>query len=257
MKKIIVTISLIVFAIISASALLFCWQLWGQITMKLPIDAIRFSNFGSFVGGIFGALSFILLIFIYMKSHEQSVDNSFFNLLQVHDSVVRELRSNKNEIDRLNKESKNLFESNLCESLQSDLRDECLSYRSMPDANDYFEILYRILHIRYKYKNEDPWKFFIDYNWRIGHYLKSFISIIEFIEKSKADNDKKLFYSRILKSRLTSDELRLIFYFIIYNKDENDKYRIAKMFKSFRLFKDFSDTLIKEGDMAIFKSYFE
>jgi hypothetical protein len=239
------------------SAILFCWQLWGQINIELPIDAIRFSNFGSFVGGTFGALSFILLILIYRKSHEQSVDNSFFNLLQVQDSVVRELKSNKNQIDRLNKESIDLFEPNLCETVQSHLRNECLSYRNMPDANDYFEILYRILHIRYKYKNEDPWRFFKDYNWRIGHYLKSFVSIIEFIEKSKVDNDKKFFYTRILKSRLTIDELRLIFYFIIFNTDDNEKNRIAKMFKSLRIFVDFSETLIKDGDMEIFRRYFD
>ena len=151
MKKVLfkhaVLISFIFFGI---SVLLFSWQFW-HINLKLPIDADRFSKFGSFVGGTFGIFSFILLILTLRNSQKQFTDNTFFNLLQVHDSIVRELKSREIEIRELFEESKKLFENHLCESLSTpELRSECKHYESMGVASEYFNMLYRILHLTFR-----------------------------------------------------------------------------------------------------------
>ena len=235
------------------SIIMFCWTLWGQLSTDLAIDSNRFSDFGSFVGGIFGTLSFILLIFIFRETREQSFDNSFFNHLNLHDSVVRELKGKEGEIKRLNQESRNLFNNYFCDTIQdAALKSECKTYEAFPDANDYFEILYRTLHIKYKYKDELPEQFFVDNNWRIGHFLTSFVSVTELISEGKLDSNKRRFYSRAIKSRSTSDELRSVFYFVTFNGNENEKIRLSRLLKSLNFFDDLRDPLIKEGDMQTY-----
>jgi len=254
---------LIPIIVLLISFFLFSWQLLGQINLKLPIDAIRYANFGSFVGGIFGTLSIIFIIFTYRNSQEQSGNNSFFNLLQIHESIVRELRSRDNEITKLFEESKQLFEPDLCENAK-ELQSECNSYKKMEKANDYFEMLYRILHIRYKYnKDEDAAaSFFHQYNWRIGHFLNSFISIMEFIDKGKFDKSQKDFFIRIFTTRSTWDEKRLVFYFVIsfktdltkdWEQDKETRYRYAKMLDTLNICWNAPSIPLIKGDVDLNK----
>ncbi|MEK7497815.1 MAG: putative phage abortive infection protein [Patescibacteria group bacterium] len=247
------TIILIASGAFIFSIIMFCWTIWGQLSTDLAIDSNKFSDFGSFIGGIFGTLSFILLIFTFRESREQSFDNSFFNHLNLHDSVVRELKSKEGEIKRLNQECGSLFKDNFCDTISDEtLKSQCKDYQLMPEANDYFEILYRTLHVKYNYKNDSPGQFFIDNNWRIGHFLTSFISVIEFITNSSLDNDKRSFYSRVVKARATSDELRLVFYFVTFNKNDKERIRLITLCKTLDFFGDLRDPLIKSGDMKVY-----
>ena len=153
----VITIASVLFAF---SIIMFCWTLWGQLfSLDLPIDSNRFSNFGSFVGGIFGTLSFVLLFFTLKEARNQSFENSFSNYLQLHDSLVQQLNSNEKVISTLNDEYKELFEDNPCERITDPkLKAECNHY-AKETHDGYFEALYAMLHVRYKYKNDNPWSF--------------------------------------------------------------------------------------------------
>lgn len=228
------------------SLILFCWQLWGTFHINLPIDSNRFSDFGGFVAGIFGFINFILLIYVYKENKDQSFNTSFFNALQVHDSIVTQLHSNKESIIALNTDYKKGFGDSLCKNLSDgDLQNECNSYQNMDEATDYFEALYRILHVRYKYMNEETEKFFKDYNWRIGHYLRSFIALLELIQESNSNAANRMFNARIFRSRCSIDELRIVFYFII-SRNEATGIRLAKLFDTLGFYSAIEDPFIKD-----------
>jgi hypothetical protein len=247
----VITIASIAFAI---SILMFCWTLWGQLfRFELPIDSNRFSDFGTFIGGIFGTLSFILLYFTLRETKNQSAENSFFNYLQLHDSLAHQLNSNEKVVSTLNGEYKELFDGDLCNRVDPSLKKECSDF-AKKSHDGFFEALYAMLHVRYKYKGENPWLFFAANNWRMGHFIDSFVSVIELINENDLDKSKKNLYTRVFKSRSTSDELRLLFYFVAFNDDESKKVRLARLFKSVNFFDVMRDGLIKDGDMQVFKS---
>lgn len=242
----IIFISVTLFVI---SCILFLWQLWGNLSANKPIDSGIFSDFGSFISGIFGFINFILLLYVFKESKEQSYDTFFFNHLQIHDSVTRDLKSKIGDILILNNDAKELFNNSLCENLTAnDLKNQCISYRNMPDSTDYFETLYRILHIRYKYRNDTLKMFFDAYSWRIGHFLRSFISVVELIDEAIVDSKKKNSYIRVLQSRSSSDEVRLLFYYIISTGNK----QIALLFNSFDFFSIITDPLIKPDDRTLY-----
>jgi Putative phage abortive infection protein len=68
------------------------------------------------------------------------------------------------------------------------------------------------------------------------------------------DKEKKLMYSDILRARSTSDEIRLIFYFVTFNADDKVKLRLVKRFKYLKFFDVLRDGLIKEDDIDIFRN---
>ena len=246
--KIVITISVVFFLL---SCILFSWQLMGGLTPKRAIYSGRFADFGDFIAGIFGAINFILLLYAFQETKKQSYDTFFFNSLQIHDSIVKDLKSNKGDLSTLNNEGKAHFDNYLCENLGDDgLKTECINYRNMPASSDYFETLYQILHIRYKYKNEPLQHFFNDYNWRIGHYLRSLLSLVELIDETITDNAKKRAYIRVLQSRSSNDEIRLLFYFILSSGNS----KIAGLFRSCNFFGVVANTFILSGDQGLFNN---
>src|SRR5438477_70346 len=179
MKPKLITAALLIIGFLIISALLF-WKGQGGLIFSSSIDAQRFNQFGSFVAGVLSAFTLILLVYTLYETRIQTFDNSFYNHLYIHDSLTLALRNREKDVEKINIENlKELFKDDFCNSLQDEtLKNECKIYEQMTGANDYFELLYRILHVRYKYKNELE-QFFIDYYWRIGHFLRSFISIVE------------------------------------------------------------------------------
>jgi hypothetical protein len=155
------------------TVVMYCWPHLGQvIDLDSTIDINRFSSFGSFIGGLFGTLSFILLIFTLRESKNQSFENSLINFIQLHDSLVQQLNSNEKIMSALEVDYKKLFEANLCDKLADQvLKEECNKYKSFTH-DTYFECLYRILHVRYKYMSQQPSQFFTDYNSKVGHFIE-------------------------------------------------------------------------------------
>jgi hypothetical protein len=111
----IIIISVTLFVIF---CLLFLWQLWGNLSTDKPIDSGKFSDFGSFIAGIFGFVNFILLLYVFKESKEQSYDTFFFNHLQIHDSLSR-LSTNVDLPDCLGPKSRIAFPLNSRFSISS------------------------------------------------------------------------------------------------------------------------------------------
>ncbi|MBS1918348.1 MAG: hypothetical protein JST87_18935 [Bacteroidetes bacterium] len=245
-----------IFIVLTLLLILISILLFGKgqpFNLSLPINAERFNQFGGFMAGLLSGASLILLIFTYNETKIQTFENSFYNHLQINDSITLALRNNSKEIEKLNNvDYKNLFLNNFCSTIQMQQdQDECYSYEKMNAANDYFEITYRILHVRHKYKNELE-QFYKDYNWQIGHYIRSFISIVKLISESKfAANGHQ--YIRILKARSSNDELRLLFYYILGVQNQDKKCSLAKLFSKYDLFDDLTE-LIKDGDMDSYRN---
>lgn len=241
------TIIIIALVLVVISVVLFGWSLWGQLNSSKPIDADRFADFGSFIGGIFGSISFILLVITLKETKDQSFDTTFFNHLQLHDSVVRELKGDRQQIATLNEEYQDLFKGGFCDTLSDELREECRHYSTLPQ-DGFFEVLYAILHVHYKYGGQNLGRFFQKYQWRVGHFLDSFVSVVEMISESQLNERRRHFYGRILRSRSTSDELRLAFYFITSYPDPTERDRLVKLFRSVNVFGRLRDVLIKPED---------
>ena len=244
--KTIISIALILFAL---TAIMFCYQITNIFDSNSPIDSNRFSHFGSFISGFFGFINFILLVFSLRESKLQTFESAFFSQLQIHDGIAKDLKSNHLILSSINDSDYfKLFKDYMCENIRDEeLRKECVSYRELPSANDTFEALYRKLHIRYKYKNDSLGDIFKDEKWRIGHFLRSFISLVEFIQTNNvADIKRKKMYANILQSRSSSDEIRIIFYYLISSPNEN--MRTLELFKSLDFFKGHLDSLVFPSD---------
>jgi Putative phage abortive infection protein len=249
------TLLIISSAFFTVTVVLFCWKLGKRFDTNFPIDSSRFSEFGGFIGGIFGFINFILLIYVFKDSRDQSFNTFFFNALQVHDSVVAQLQTNRDSILALNVDYKKSFGDSLCKNLtDGDLRNECNSYQTMDDGTDYFETLYAILHVRYKYKNESLEMFFKDYHWRIGHYLRSFVALLELIDESKFADTNRMFSARMFQARCSSDEIRLVTYYIM-SRNEPERIKLAKLFFKLGFYSAIEDPFIKDfNDRKYFES---
>jgi hypothetical protein len=232
-------ISIILFGI---SFILFIWKIPGLFNFKNSIDSTRFSNFGSFIAGIFGFVNFLLLIYLFKENKEQSVDNTFFNLLKTYDSTINDLRNNSNAVVELNVECSNLL-NNACDRLTGDLQNECHSYQGKSRSSDFYDILYRLLHVRYKYLDENISVFFDSHGWRVNHFLGSFTSLIDYIETNGVNESRKKFYAGVIQSRLAVDELRLVFYYIISQEP-----RLALPFNSLGFYPKVKRFLVKDSE---------
>lgn len=252
----------------------------------VSVDANLLSDFGSFISGILSVFVLYMLVQTYDESTKQSFDNTFFNLLGIHESMIQGLRSRESVVTKLNESSKSMFEANLCDTLDESLKGECNLYKNKvkeEPAHDFFEILYRILHIQHKYKTKGDFegveKYFKDYKWYVGHFFRSYISLVELIDNNRhLTEEKKAFYSDILKSISSSDETRLVFYYILGQNftakkehkqagyPENNKIStkkkwklIAKMFYERGMFSEEEHALIwnKENEKSDWKKFIE
>ena len=127
------------------------------------------------------------------------------------------------------------------------------------DATNFFELLYRILHLEYKCQsNSRDFSrvnyFFSKWTWRIGNYLASYIYLIKFIhEKCYSENDRSK-YIAILLTSSTNDELRLMFYYVVSrNSAEKDELiNLCREFNFFDALKNPSLPLIYQEDWEEF-----
>lgn len=199
------------------SAILFSWEMRRTMTFSYPIDADRFADFGGFIGGILGFVNFILLLYMFKDGRDQADNSFFFSSLQIHDALVSQLRSNNEALKVINSEISLLFVAGtLCQTVEArGLGEECRVYQKKDPPTEYFEAMYRMLHISYKYKNQKLERFYRDHNWRMGHYFRSFLALMELIDNSGLSEPKKEIHARLLQARSSSDELRLVLYYIL------------------------------------------
>jgi len=174
-----------------------------------------------------------------------SFTSIFSSYIEAHKKIVEELNAGISE--EMEKEADIL--SNACGQQYN-------------KAKGFFELLYRILHLRYKGKYglrdlKNAKQFFYDYDWKIGHYVSSFISILTLIEEKLGQSDNSKAFIPILQNVTNSDQLRLIFYYIVTTEDL-EKRELIRLFRKYDLFKSLNRSslpLIYPEDLAEYTQF--
>src|SRR5690606_13034981 len=113
------------------------------------------------------------------------------------------------------------------------------------------EAIYAMLHVTYKYQRENPTTFFRNNNWRIGHFLESLCCVVDLIKQGNLSKKKMNFYVRLIKARTSSDELRLLFYYITSTENLAERKRLIELFNSLNFFDSLRDDLIIPTDKEL------
>jgi hypothetical protein len=139
---------------------------------------------------------------------------------------------------------KNVIELNagISEAMKNEadsLAEECGERYS--EAKGFFELLYRILHLRHRGKYgirdfKNVRQFFYDNDWKIGHYLNSFISIVRLVDDELAQTEIGKKYVAILQNSTNNDELRLLYYYVI-SREKPEKRELILLFSNYGFFK--------------------
>lgn len=208
----------------------------GQpLVYGVAIDAERFSQYGSFVGGLLSAWSIYLVVQTLReqrKSSEESQINSvFWGMLEHLQKEIANLSvyEEKTSIDfpeqtqRNHCTNKDYFDA-LCRELQEDFEtpdQKKLHQYNVTLASESYQRLY----VR---------------NPRLGSYFRLLYRICEFVDKSMLTEDKKRDYIKLLRAQLTRSELLLLRYNAQTPEGENfqkyiNKYNLLKHLHIFEL----------------------
>ena len=183
------------------------------------IDSERFAQFGTFISAIFGSVTIWLLYLTYQQTREthrvtidNSIDTNFFNLLQSYRSITSHLHERAMTTG---------FVAQLREAMTAASDESRIGVEK-----DFFELFYRMLHLKYKGKDSlrDKSKildFFKSYDWMVGHYFKSIVYFLKWVnENHEIDTERKRFYMGFIQAQLTQDELRLLFYYLVIKEGQ-------------------------------------
>jgi hypothetical protein len=230
------------------SLILFSYK-QNLLNFSTGINAERFADFAIFVSAFFCLLTIILLYFTYQQTREthqvtistyeqtkkDSVDNTFFNLIQNHRSIVEHLHS------RITLDLQVQFE---------ELNEKCGRKYGEKRDKDFFELMYRMLDLEYKCNDirrdiSKVTSFFKKHNWLMGHYLRSVLYFIKWVEGNNEINlEQKRFYIGFIQAQLTSDETRLLFYYVISTEDQNEKKFLKRFLSKYNFFETIKNELI-------------
>lgn len=138
---------------------------------------------------------------------KQQFDNTFFNMINLHNDIVRTLEavdinsgsiySGKELLSRIEIEISYWVEETDLDSLEDERVKEVLLFN--------YERIYK-LHVR-----------------MLGHYLRNLYRIVKFIHESSLSKEEKKNYIGILRAQLTIDELLIIFYNALSTRGKNFK----------------------------------
>ncbi|HGO5824510.1 TPA: putative phage abortive infection protein, partial [Mannheimia haemolytica] len=160
------------------------WFFAGQL--GISTNGSDWANFGSYVGGIFSGLAFLILIYQnYQREIEQKqqsenqrkqdFERTFFMMLEHHNNKLRFLEDKNSGVEE--KEGKLSFVDYIYQVITKNQRDfssirkvmsESL-YREYSELNSYFLNLFRIIKFIYENKNFNE-------NNEYSSLLRSFIS---------------------------------------------------------------------------------
>ncbi|MBL4974829.1 putative phage abortive infection protein [Bacillus halotolerans] len=218
--------------------------MWAGITacglaLIIPFAILLFTNnfsleginglgtFGDFFGGttvgLFNLSSILLVLTaVIMQRKEleqtrnefvqtnktlikQQFDNTFFNMINLHNEIVR--TTNIGETI-----GKSVFK-NILNNINRRFKGSNKSYESLLDSYEYY------------YSN---------YDYIFGHYFRNMYRIVKFIDEADLDLNEKKNYIGILRAQLSTSELSLVFYNAL--SDKGDKFR--KLIQKHEFFDD-------------------
>ncbi|MFC9657006.1 putative phage abortive infection protein [Bacillus subtilis] len=165
--------------------------------------------FGDFFGGttvgLFNLSSILLVlaaVIIQRKElkdtrtqfKKQQIDNTFFNMINLNNEIVRSLKINE---DVYGKEVLKKINTEIVEEVSKDVELDVLKPNTKQTGMSLREN-YKIAYL--KYENI------------LGHYFRNLYRIVKFIDQSELTDEEKKNYIGILRAQLSTDELSLIFY---------------------------------------------
>ncbi|MBO6524255.1 MAG: hypothetical protein JJ971_10550 [Balneolaceae bacterium] len=173
-------------------------------------------NFGSFVGGVAGALfsflTILLLVVTFKKQNESfkqsQFESSFFEMLRLNRNLIEKIeykdpqeRINRKGliyIDYLSEQLNQFFSTN---HISDNSRRQIISGKFQ--KKDLQQHLQDEVNSIYKsfYKGKES---------ILGHYFRSLYHILKFVEESEISNKEK--YSSFVQAFLTDSELHILFY---------------------------------------------
>ncbi len=119
---------------------------------------------------------------------KQNFENTFFNLLSLHNNIVNNLKtSSPNVISTIQRR----------ESVYDEYQGKEVFKKIINEINFEQDIIIQYI------------KIYEQYQTIIGHYFRNIYQILKLIDKSDIENKK--FYTNILRAQLSNDELLLIF----------------------------------------------
>lgn len=167
----------------------------------------------------------------------QRFENSFFNLLSSHTSIVSEI----------------------------EMRDKHVISKILSSGRNCFEIFYRHLKSTYQEVKSTPIErindayesHYINHQKFVGHYFRNIYNIVKYIDSSNINN--KQFYVNLLRAQLSSMELINLFYNCLseYGKEQFkplvEKYALLENMDFSLLFEDthkslYADSAFKEQE---------
>lgn len=270
------------FYIILGTLFIGCFGLifrWGHIIIwrdpSYIVDHELLGTFGDFIGGVLGTIFTIASVILVAQTflHQQNVtkdnkielrtqrfNDSFFELLHLYQSEVRELCGYKERIVDIEKDDKN-------DRLH--IHKEGLQYND----KDFFDE--EKVKIQKGYRNQRSFDknrkravgyymlFYTKYRSKIAVYYRTLYRLYELIDKTDLISEiQKKDYAKMIRAQLTESELFFIRYnaMTIYGKQfifYVNKYNILKHLPAFELleFKDWwvrMNTIEQEGINMIY-----
>jgi|ERR1017187_566283 hypothetical protein len=234
---------------------------FGTVSINLPPDPHKLSDFGAFIGGLVGSIfSLAVALFIYItfvESKQVAFESTFFNMLKIHNDLVNDIsfedvsklitgrRCFKKFYDilrggYLNSKTEFSHDKNIKwiqknSGLKIKESHPEILYKINPpgideEVNDEFQIEFAQYIFNDLYDNQ---------NANLNHYFRFLYHIIKTIDESTISGKKK--YTGIMRANLSSYEQILLFYNTIW-MGQNGKFK--RLIEKYKLFKNIQTELV-------------
>lgn len=235
-------------------------------------DTINIGTFGDMFGAVnalFSGLAFAgIIITIYLQRTELSLqrvelrltrkefktqnetlslqrfESTFFHMINNHHEIIDKLIFHEkytNGKDHINEQKREVF------SLAIQMLNIEMNKITNNDKTINIEQTYQDLQNAYKNFHSEV------FSQKLNHYFRNLYHIFKFINQSKIDKEQKIFYSKILRAQLSSDELFLIFYNSLIPELGHPK--LLKLIKTYDILDNFDFKLImNESFISIYNT---
>ncbi|MDN3365411.1 putative phage abortive infection protein [Priestia megaterium] len=167
----------------------------------------------------------------------QRFENTFFNMLTLHNSIVQSLDVFSDGHDIKNRQ---VF-MYIAGQLRGELYSLIGNYKLKEDEPDFKKITATYASIYETYESH------------LGHYFRNLYRIVKFVHESQLSYDEKRNYIGIIRAQLSSSELVLLLYNGLSELGEN----FLPLMKEYNLLDNLNEDLLTltKSDVEIFRQY--